>query len=70
MFDFLQDQDRIFFLLGGVNYKELSPKIETDKNENCIKTVYTFKDGLRLTNTVHYYPEFNACDWVNEWENT
>lgn len=70
MFDFLQDQARISFLLGGVSYKELSPKIETDKNEKSIKTVYTFKDGLRLTNILHYYPEFNACDWVNEWENT
>ena len=64
------DQPKISFLLNGVSYKEISAKITVHKLGNTVRTTYLFDSGLRLTNVFRSYPEFDACDWVNEWENT
>ena len=64
MFDFLQDQDRISFLLGGVSYKELSSKIETDKNEKSIKTVYPAVCGI---NTIFFLQSRQRIRFRFEW---
>ena len=69
IFDIIK-QSKISFLLGGTDFKDREYKVETTVDGNITKTVYNFKGGLKLTNTVNVYPEFDACDWVNEWENT
>lgn len=58
------------FLLNGQNFNELSPSITVQKADNTVQTTYLFDSALKLVNTIRYYPEFDACDWVNEWENT
>ena len=66
----MEQQRRLSFLLDGVPFTEHHPKTWVQKDEHCIRTTYTFENGLRVTNTLHFYPEYNACDMVNEWENT
>jgi len=63
-------QAKISFLLNGVSYKELSAKITVQERGNTVRTTYLFDGGLRVTNILNIHPEFDACDWVNEWENT
>lgn len=70
MIEFLKNHKKLSFKLGGVSFEALSYRTEVLECGNCVKTVYTFDCGLKLTNTFNAYPEYGACDWVNEWENT
>ena len=65
----LINQKKLSFLIDGAPMEEKTPNISVKSEERLIKTTYSFDGGLTLTNTFRYYPEYNACDWVNEWEN-
>lgn len=70
MLNDIKNARKLSFLLDGAPFDTLDPKVTVTQSENCVQTVYEFEGGLRLTNTARYYPAFDACDWVNEWENT
>ena len=44
--------------------------VETTENGNEITTIYTFADGLKVTNIAKKIDKFGACEWVNWFENT
>ena len=56
-------------MIDGAPMEEKQPKITVTAENNKTVTKYLFDGGLTLTNTFTTYPEHNACDWVNEWEN-
>jgi len=66
----LKSQKRISFLLDGKPFDAAEPTVTVSENGNTVTTVYEFMGGLKLTNVFTSYPEHNACDWVNFWENT
>ncbi|MBR0442973.1 MAG: alpha-galactosidase [Clostridia bacterium] len=66
----MEQHQKLSFLLDGVPFEQHDPKVSVQKDGNQVRTTYEFEGGLRLTNTFCYYPEYDACDWVNEWENT
>lgn len=66
----LISQKKISFLIDGVPFEDKAPTVTAENGDNEIITTYLFNSGLKLTNTFRFYPEFDACDWVNEWENT
>lgn len=39
-----------------------------DKCENTLTTIYTLRGGLVVTNTLRFYPEFDAVETVNHFE--
>ena len=63
-------QTRFSFLLDGKPFEEYAHTVTVKAEGDDTVTKYTFENGLVLTNTLHRYPQFDACDWVNEWENT
>lgn len=69
MLSSLKSQKRISFLLGGKPFDAAEPTVTVSGSGNTVTTVYEFAGGLRLTNVFTSYPEHNACDWVNFWEN-
>ena len=56
-------------MLGGKPFDAAEPTATVSEDGNTVTTVYEFTGGLRLTNVFTSYPEHNACDWVNFWEN-
>ncbi len=68
--DFLRNNKRLSFQLDGANAWELNYRSEVQCVGNEITTVYTFDDGLRVTNVAKKYPDFDAYEWVNYIENT
>lgn len=68
--NFLKNNKRFSFKLGEKNAWELEFKTESKCSENELITVYTFKDGLKITNIAKKYNEFGAYEWVNYFENT
>ncbi len=70
MLNLLKKQTKFSFLLDGKPFVEFPHTVNTTESENTVKTVYSFDCGLRVTNTLRFYPAFGACDWVNVWENT
>ena len=70
MISSIKNQARLSFRLGSVPFAERSPKVNKYENGNETVTVYEFDGGLKVTNKLTVYPEYDACEWVNEWENT
>lgn len=68
--DFLNNRKRFSFKLGGVSCDELKFTAKVEQSGNTVTTVYGYEGGLRLTNVLKNYPEFDACEWVNYIENT
>lgn len=68
--DFLKNNARLSFLYGGEDAfsQKFSKQIEEKGNE--IVTTYLFEDGFKVTNVAKKYPEFDAYEWVNYFENT
>ena len=64
------NQQRVSFLVDGKPMEAFAPTVTAKTEGNKTVTKYTFAGGLVLTNTLRYYPAFDACDWVNEWQNT
>lgn len=69
MLNALKAQKRSSFTLGGVSFDAVEHKVSFSEEGNKLTSVYEFSGGLRLTNVFTSYPEHNACDWVNIWEN-
>ena len=65
----LKLQKRLSFKLGGQPFEAAEHTVTVTEEGNITTTVYDFAGGLRLTNIFTAYPEHNACDWVNYWEN-
>ena len=70
MINEIRKQTWLSFLIDGKPFTEYSPTITEENTENRTVRTYLFDGGLKVTSTFNYYPEFDACDWVNEWENT
>lgn len=69
MLNLLKKQTKFSFLMDGKPFSEFAHTVTTEELDNTVKTVYSFDCGLRVTNTLRFYPAFGACDWVNTWEN-
>lgn len=69
MLTHLKNAPKLSFLLDGVSFHNVKHEIITEDHENLRKTVYLFDGGLKLTNTLTFFPEYDACEWVNHWEN-
>jgi len=66
--DFLKSQKRFDFLYDGVPFSECDYTVEQTESGNTLTTVYTMKDGLKITNIAE--KKDSAYEWVNWWENT
>lgn len=67
--EFLRNKRRFSFKLNGVNAWDTDYKTEyTESADSCV-SVYTFADGLRITNIARKYPKYGAYEWVNYIEN-
>lgn len=68
--EFLKNNKRLSFKYGGVCAFDLDYKVERSISGNTLTTVYTFSDGLKVTNVAKKIEDFNAYEWVNYFENT
>ena len=66
--DFLKNNPRFSFTYGGKAFAQLSFTTEQTLDGNKLTTVYTFADGLRITNVA--VRQGDAYEWVNWLENT
>lgn len=69
MMDELKSKKRISFKVGDKPFEAAEHTVTVTEEGNITTSVYDFAGGLRLTNIFTAYPEHNACDWVNYWEN-
>jgi len=68
--NFLKNNPRISFLYGGKSFLDCTFERTVTENENELITVYTFENGLKLTNIAKKYDKYGAYEWVNWLENT
>lgn len=68
--DILKNQALLSFLYDGKPCTECSPAVTNKCDGNKTVTEYIFGGGLKVTNTRIDYPDFDACEWVNCFENT
>ncbi len=70
MFKQLKNGADFSFLLDGVSFNKTNCEISQETAGNIKKTTYFFNGGLKLTNILTFFQEYDACEWVNHWENT
>lgn len=68
--NFLKDNRRFSFKIGGVDAFLTEHNTEVTENGNTLTTVYSFQNGLKVTNIAKRYEKFGAYEWVNYFENT
>lgn len=68
--DFLKNNKRFSFKLGGANAWDSDYKSEVTSVENEVTTVYQFGGGIKITNIAKKYDKYDAYEWVNYIENT
>ncbi len=61
---------RFSFQYDGKDIFSYNLKATIQENENEKIFEYTTEDGLKFTNTLKFYPEFSAAEWVTWFENT
>ena len=66
--DFLKNNPRFDFLYNGTPFSECTYETAQTENGDMLTTVYTFSDGLQITNIAQKHG--NAYEWVNWFENT
>lgn len=66
----LKNAPKFSFLIDGVSFRDVKHEVITENHENIHKVVYLFDGGLKLTNVLKLYPQYDACEWVNYFENT
>jgi len=66
--DFLKNNRLFDFLYGGKPISELRYELVQTETENGLTKVYTFDDGLKITNVATKYGD--GYEWVNWLENT
>ena len=64
----LKEQKRFTFTYGDTPFEELNYHTSQTETENTLTTVYTFDDGLKITNIATKHGE--GYEWVNWLENT
>lgn len=64
----LKEQKRFTFTYGDTPFEELNFQISQTETDNSLMTVYTFEDGLKITNIATKHGE--GYEWVNWLENT
>lgn len=67
---FLKDNRRFGFLYDKKQLDECNFKVEIQEKDNDLIMVYTFDDGLKVTNIAKKIDKFGAYEWVNWFENT
>ena len=65
----MKNTDRFSFIYGKKHAFERAFCKSTEVNGYTVKTVYIFENKLKVTNTAVYFPDFDACRWVNTLEN-
>lgn len=68
--EFLKNNKRFSFKLGGMNAWDSDYKSEVTSIGNEVTTVYQFGSGIIITNIAKKYDKFGAYEWVNYIENT
>ena len=66
---FLKDNTRFDFLYNGKKFSECDFSVAVEENGNELVTVYTFSDGLKITNIAKKIDKFGSYEWVNWFEN-
>ena len=65
--EFLKNQIRFHFLYNGIPFTEHNYTVTQTETANTLTTIYTFCDGLRITNIAKKHGD--AYEWVNMLEN-
>ena len=68
--EFLKNNKRFSFKLGGMNAWDSDYKSEVTSDGNEVTAVYLFDCGIKITNIAKKYDKFGAYEWVNYIENT
>ena len=68
--DFLKNNRRFSFKLGGADAWDSDYKYEVTSIGNEVATVYQFGGGIKITNIAKKYDKYDAYEWVNYIENT
>lgn len=68
--EFLKNNKRFSFKLGGMNAWDSDYKSEVTSDGDEVTTVYLFDGGIKITNIAKKYDKFGAYEWVNYIENT
>ena len=68
--NFLKENKRFSFKLGGVSAWDLEHKCESVESGCEITTTYVFEGGVKVVNVAKKYEKFDAFEWVNYIENT
>ncbi len=66
--NFLKNSQRFDFLYGKTPFSKLECEIMQTEREKELTTVYSFADGLKITNIATTHGD--AYEWVNWFENT
>ena len=67
--EFLKNNKRFSFKLGGMNAWDSDYKSEVTSIGNEVTTVYQFGGGIKITNVAKKYDKYDAYEWVNYIEN-
>ena len=68
--DFLKNNRRFCFLYDKKQLEDCDFTVSSEQNGEELTTVYTFSDGLKVTNKARKINKFGAYEWVNWFENT
>lgn len=68
--EFLKNNRRFSFKTDGESAWDLPHTVNTSEHDGELKTVYTFENGLKVTNVARKYEKFGVYEWVNYFENT
>ncbi len=70
LMQFLKSAPRFSFLYNGKPATEGAYTKKETANENELTTVYSFENGLTVTNIAKKYADFGAYEWISYFENT
>ncbi len=68
--EYFKRTDRFSFLYDGKPFSEYAIKPRITESGNTFTFEYSLDDGLKVTNLLQIYPDFDACEWVLWFENT
>ena len=68
--NFLKNERRFDLLYDGNPFEQCEYTTEQTVNGNTVTTVYTFSDGLQITNEAKRNDSFGTYEWVNFFKNT
>ncbi len=66
----LKNKQRLSFKYDGKDFISHDPRITESSNSNTFTTEYILSDGLKITNTATFFPEYDAVEWLSWFENT